>query len=69
MCSTPEVDKIDSKFMRVDFITDKGEVSFSEECKHLLDLRDDTGTKDDKKHANRKTKSRLKHKYYWVHKE
>ena len=30
MCSTPEVDKIDSKRMRVDAMTKKGEVSFSE---------------------------------------
>ena len=29
MCSTPEVYKIDSKHMRVDDITEKGEVSFA----------------------------------------
>ena len=40
MSSTPEVDKIDSKRMRVDAMTKKGEVSFAEECKRLLYLRD-----------------------------
>ena len=29
MCSTPEVDKIDSKLMHVDAMTEKGEVRFS----------------------------------------
>ena len=29
MCSTPEGDKIDSKRMRVDFMTKNGEVSFA----------------------------------------
>ena len=69
MRSTPEVDKIDSKRMRVDAMTKKGEVSFAEECKRLLDLRDEIGTKGDKKHAKREAKARLKHKYYWVNKE
>ena len=66
---TPEVDNIDSKRMRVDAMTEKGEVRFSEECKRLMDLRDEIGTKGDKKHAKRETKARLKHKYYWIHKE
>ena len=69
MCSTPEVDKIDSKLMYVDSVTKKGEVSFSEEEKRLVDLSDEIGTKVDKKHAKHETKARLKHKYYWVHKE
>ena len=47
MSSTPELDKIYSKRMRVDAITEKGEVSFSKECKRLLDLRDEIGTKGD----------------------
>ena len=66
--STPEVDNIDSKRMRVSAMTEKGEVSFSEECKRLLDLRGEMFTKTDKKHAKCEAKSRLKHKYYWVHK-
>ena len=37
--------------MRVEAVTKKGEVSFAKECKHLLDLRDEIGTKGDKKHA------------------
>ena len=41
MCSTPEKYNIDSKLMRVEAMTEKGEVSFDEECKHLLDLRDE----------------------------
>ena len=69
MRSTPEKDKIDSKRMRVEAMTKKGEVSFAKECKGLLDLCDEIGTKGDKKHAKRAAKSRLKHKYYWVHKE
>ena len=36
MCSTPEKHKIDSKRMRVEAMTEKGEVSFAEECKRLL---------------------------------
>ena len=69
MRSTPEKDKIDSKCMRVEAMTQKGELSFPEECKRLLDLRDEIGTKGDKKHAKREAKARLKHKYYWIHKE
>ena len=49
--STPEKDKIDSKRMCVEAITEKGEVSFAEECERLMDLRDKIGTKGDKKHA------------------
>ena len=40
MSSTPEVDKIDSKCMRVDAMNDKGEVRFSKECQRLLNLCD-----------------------------
>ena len=68
MRSTPEKDNIDSKRMRVEAMTEKGEVSFAEECKRLLDLRDKISTKGDKKHAKREAKARLKHKYYWIHK-
>ena len=66
---TPEKDKIDSKCVCVKAMTEKGEVSFVEECKRLLGLRDEIGTKGDKKHAKREAKARLNHKYYWVHKE
>ena len=69
MSSTPEVDNIESKRMRVHAITKKGEVSFAKECKSLPDICDKIGTKSDKKHAKREAKSRLKHKYYWVNKE
>ena len=69
MLSTPEKDKIYSKRMRVEAMTDKGEVSFVEECKRLLDLCDEIGTKSDKKYAKCEAKARLKHKYYWIHKE
>ena len=54
-----EVENIDSKRMRVDAMTERGEVRFSEECKHLLDIRDEIGTKGDKKHAKRKAKARI----------
>ena len=69
MRSTPEVDKIDSKYIHVYAMTDKGEVSFALECKRLLDLRDEIGNKVDKKLAKREAETNLKHKYYWVHKE
>ena len=49
-------------------MTEKGEVSFAEEWKRLLDLRYVIGTKGDKKHAKREAEARLKHKYYWIHK-
>ena len=62
-------DKIDSKCMRVEAMTEKGEVSFAEECKRLLGICDEIGTKGDNKHAKREAKALLKHKYYWVHKE
>ena len=55
--------------MCVEAMTEKGEVIFSEECKRLLDLCDEIGTKGDKQHAKREAKARLEHKYYWVHKE
>ena len=51
MRSTSEVAKIDSKRVRVDAMTKKGEVRFPEEYNSLLDLRDVIGTKGDKKHA------------------
>ena len=69
MRSTPEKYKIYSKHMRVEAMTEKGEVSFAKECKRLLYLRDEIGTKGDKKHTKREAKARLKHKYYWIHKE
>ena len=53
MGSTPEVYKIDSKRMRADTMNKKGEVRFAKECKHLLDLRDEIGTKGGKKHSKR----------------
>ena len=40
MRSNPEKDKIYSKRMRVEAMTEKGEVRFAKECKRLLDLRD-----------------------------
>ena len=43
--------------MRVEAITDKGEVSFSKESKRILYLRDEIGTKGDKKHAKREAKA------------
>ena len=64
MISTTNKDKIDSKRMRVEAMTEKGVVSFAEECKRLLDIRDEIGTKGDKKQAKRESKSRLNHKYY-----
>ena len=69
MRSSPEKHKIDSKRMHVEAMTDKGVVIFAEECKRLLDLSDEIGTKGDKKHAKSEAKARLKHKYYWIHKE
>ena len=54
MRSTPEKDKINSKRMYVDAMTKKGEIRFSEECKCLLDICDEIGTKGDKKHAKLK---------------
>ena len=69
MRSIPEKDKIDCNCMRVEAMTEKGEVSFAEECKRLLNFCDEISTKVDKKHAKREAKARLKYKYYWVHKE
>ena len=37
--------------------------------KPYMDLHDEIGTKGDKKHAKRKAKALLKHKYYWLNKE
>ena len=59
---TPKVDKIDSKHMRVDAMTENGEVIFSEECKRLLDVPDEIGTKGDNKHEKREANARLNHK-------
>ena len=47
---TPEVDNIYSKRMRVDDMTKKGEVIFAKECKRLLYLCVEVGTKVNKKH-------------------
>ena len=69
MRSTPKKDKIYNKRMRVEAMTEKGEVSFSKECNGLLDIRHEIDTKVDKKHAKLEAKSQLKHKYYWIHKE
>ena len=55
--------------MCVDSMTDNGELSLAKECKRLLDLRDEIGTKGDKKHVKRESKARLNHKYYQVDKE
>ena len=44
-------------------------IIFAKECKRLLDLHDEIGTKGDKKHAKREAKARLNHECYWVHKE
>ena len=57
MRSTPEVENIDSKHMHVDAMTVKGEVSFAGECKLLLDISDDIGTKGDKKYSKREAKA------------
>ena len=48
--------------MSVDTMTKKGEVSSAEECKRLLYLCDEIGTKGDKKHAKCKAKAGLNHK-------
>ena len=63
MRSTPEIDNIYSERMPVDAMTEMWEVIFSEECKHLLYLRDEIGTKGDKKNEKCEAKARLKHKY------
>ena len=64
MRSTPEKHKINSKRMPVEATKEKGEVSFAKECKHLMDICDEIGTKGDKKHAKHEANARLKHKYY-----
>ena len=69
ICITPEVDKIYSKRMHVDAMIEKGEVRFSEECKRFLGICDEIGTKVDKKYVKHKSKARLKHRFYWLHKE
>ena len=53
MCILSEVENIYSKRMLVDTMTNNGEVSYAEECKHLLDLSYDIGTKGDKKPVTR----------------
>ena len=63
ICSTPGVHNIDIKHMRVDSMTNKGEVRYAEECKRLLDICDEIVTKGDKKHAKQKAKARLNQKY------
>ena len=62
MSSTPKVEKIDSKRMRVDSMNEKGEVIFSGECNRLLVICDEIGTKGDNKYAKLEAKERLKHK-------
>ena len=69
MCSTPKVDNIGSKRMRVHAITKKWEVNFNKECKRLLEFCDEIGTKGDKKNAKLQAKERLKHKTNWLHKK
>ena len=69
MCSMTEVYKIDSKHIHIDAMTNKGEVRSAKECRCLLNLCDEIDTKGGKKHAKCEAKSRLNHKYYWVHKE
>ena len=68
-CDPPEKDNNDSNRMSFEAMTEKGEVSFSEECKRLLDLCDEIGTKGDKKHEKCEAKARLNHKYNGVNKE
>ena len=58
----PEVEKIDSKRMHVDAMTEKGEVSLAKECKLLLNICGEIGTKGDKKHAKCESKARLNNK-------
>ena len=48
--------------MSINAMTDMGDISYSKECKRLLDLYDEIGTNSDKKHVKRKAKSFLKHK-------
>ena len=62
MSSMSEVENIDIKRMRVNVMHEKGEVSFAEECKCLLDICDEIGTKGDKKHAKCGAKARLNKK-------
>ena len=66
---THEVENIGSERMRADAMTNKEEVRFAETFKHLLDIRYKIGTNGNNKHVKREAKARLKHKYYWVHKE
>ena len=54
--STPEVENIDSKRMSIDAMVKNGEVSFAKECKLLLDIRDEIGTKSDINMQNEKLK-------------
>ena len=49
---TTKEDKIDRKRMRVDAMTEKGEVSFAKEFKRSLDLLDEMVTKGDKNMRN-----------------
>ena len=56
------MDKIGSKCMRVDAMTNKGEIIFAKEYKCLLDLCDSIGTKGDKEHVKREAKACSKQK-------
>ena len=67
--STPKLDKIGSKSMCVHAMTEKGKLSFAEECKSLLEHHDKIGTKGDKKNRKREAKAHLKHKYNQSHTE
>ena len=51
MLSTPEVDTIDDKRLRVYSMIEKVEVRFAKECKRFLDLCDEIDTKGDKRHT------------------
>ena len=55
--------------MHVEAMTEKGKLSFAKECNRLLNLRDEIGTKVDKKHTKREAKANFKQKYHWLHKE
>eukprot|EP00978_Attheya_sp_CCMP212_P017892 scaffold48234_cov60-Attheya_sp.AAC.6 len=69
--SMPEVhDTInDGDRMLIHSMTEKGEVSFADECMRLLLNRDRVGTTGDKKHAKREAKARLKNTFYHVHED
>eukprot|EP00978_Attheya_sp_CCMP212_P009286 scaffold21956_cov70-Attheya_sp.AAC.2 len=57
----------DDDRMLIHSMTEKGEVSFADECMRLLLHRDRVGTTGDKKHAKREVKARIKSTFYHVH--